>query len=56
MWLTSVALHPSAKHTFELDLEVESINVFSDKAYCCGWGFEALVFMWLPKSAVLLRM
>ena len=57
MWLTSVvSLHSSGKHTFEFDLDVKSINVLSDKAYCCGWAVEALVFMSLPKSAVLLRM
>ena len=29
------------KHTFEPDIEVNSVYIPSDKAYCSGWAFEA---------------
>ena len=33
----------SNKHTFEPDLQVKSVYVPADTAYCSGWAFEALL-------------
>ena len=43
------------KHTFEQDVEVKAIHIPTDKAYCSGWSFEAVVperdFDEFPKMA-----